>query len=115
MIIIAEVSHPSLKRWSIQRGFRQNQRKIYFINSPRDLQLQLAKWGRWIIHDFDTYFGGSRLGGFLDLQGLLGRGEARSKKMVYLFSDFQSVRNSRNPIFVAQQEEIGRDKRGQSP
>ena len=83
-----KVSHLSLKRWSIQTGFRQNQKKIYFIKSPRDLQLQLAKWGCRIIHDFDTYFGGSRLGGFLDLQGLLARGEARSKKMVPLFSDF---------------------------
>jgi len=52
------------------------------------------------------------LGGFLDLQGLLARGEARSEEVVSLFSDFQSVWNSRNPIFVAQQEEIGRGKPG---
>ena len=108
---MVEVSHLSLKRWSIQRVFRQNQKKIYFINSPRDLQLQFAKWGRCIIHDFDTYFGGSRLGGLLDLQGLLACGETRSEEMVSLFSDFQPFRNSRNPIFMAQQEEIGRGKR----
>ena len=51
----------------------------------------------------------------MDLQGLLARGEARSEEVVSLFSDFQSVGNSRNPIFVAQQEEIGRGKPGQIP
>ena len=50
----------------------------------------------------------------MDLQGLLACGEARSEEVVSLFSDFQSVGNSRNPIFVAQQEEIGRGKREQS-
>ena len=55
------------------------------------------------------------MGDLLDLQGLLACGEARSEEVVFLFSDFQSFRNSRNPIFVAQQEEIGRGKRGQSP
>jgi len=51
----------------------------------------------------------------LDLQGLLACGEARAKKMVPLFSNFQFVRDPRNPIFVAQQAEIDRTKREQSP
>ena len=100
---MVEVSHPSLKRWSIQRGFLHNLKKIYSINSPRDLWLQSGGCGRRIIYDFGTCFVDCRLGGLLDLQGLLACGEARSEEVVSLFSDFQSVGNSRNPIFVAQQ------------
>tara|TARA_A100001011_G_C13559678_1_gene535751 strand:- start:122 stop:268 length:147 start_codon:yes stop_codon:yes gene_type:complete len=40
-----------------------------------------------IENDSDTYFVGSRLGGVLDLQGLLACGKARPKKMVPFFSD----------------------------
>ena len=51
----------------------------------------------------------------MDLQGLLACGEARSEEVVSLFSDFQSVGNSRDPIFMAQQAEIDGVKREQSP
>ena len=57
------------------------------------IAVTIREIGHRIIHDFDTYFGNSRLGGFLDLQSLLACGETSSKKMVYLFSDFQSFRD----------------------
>ena len=65
-----------------------------------------------IENDSDNYFVASRLGGLLDLQGLLACGKARPKKMVPFFPDSKPIRDSRNHIFMAQQEKIRRVKRG---